>query len=251
MIIKSWVNSKTEMVEFMTMAYKDIIAIDGRKDLLLVAPHGHDKDDENSAELTRLVALQLNCQAIVNFVFRKPRGKEKPDLDKHQLNLNKADQALNHPGFISALQSAVDTPERTLVIWMHGIKDENIEAEAERTKTYRGDPAELLVLAGYGQGGSAKTGNPESRYSARPETADHLLNSLTANNLTAIAVRDSAPTYRGRHEDYMNQWFLQKGYPLSWVESIQLELKYTGVRDRDSLETASKRFADSLKELIW
>jgi hypothetical protein len=48
----------------------------------------------------------------------------------------------------------------------------------------------------------------------------------------------------------MNQWFLQNGYPLASVESIQLELKFTGVRDRDSLEPASKRFADCLKELI-
>ena len=234
----------------MTMAYKDIIVIDGRKDLLLIAPHGHRKDDENTAELTRQIALRLDCQAIVNFVFRKPRGQERPDRDRHLLNLNKADQAYFHPDFIDALQSSVDTPERTLVIWMHGIKDENIEAEAKRTDSFRGTPALLLVLAGYGQGQSPKTGNPKSRYTADPQTVKRLVSSLTGNGLAAIAVRNDAPSYRGRHEGYMNQWFLQNNYPLSSVESIQLELKYTGVRDHGSMETASERFAKSLIKLI-
>lgn len=234
----------------MTPPEEDIIVIEGRKDLLLIAPHGHHKDDENTAELTRRVALQLDCQAIVNFVFRKPRGREKPDPDARLLNLNKADQALHHPGFLDAIKKAVDTADKTLAIWMHGIKDDNIESEAKNTASFRGAPARLLVLAGYGQGKSPKTGNPQSRHTAHPQTVRNLVELLTDNTLPAIAVRKDAPTYRGRHEGYMNQWFLQHGYPLSSVESIQLELKYTGVRDPDSLEPASKRLADSLMALI-
>jgi hypothetical protein len=233
----------------MTAAADGIILIEGRKDLLLVAPHGHPKDDENTADFARKAASRLGCQAIVNFVFRKPRGMQRPDPEARLLNLNKSDQAAAHPRYLEALRSAVDTPERTLVLWVHGIKDKNIEAEAVRTRTYDDAPNTLLVLAGYGQGTSPKTGRA-ARHTARPETADRLVRSLTANGLGAVAVRDDAPTYRGRHEDFMNQWFLQNGYPLASVESIQLELKFTGVRDRDSLEPASKRFADCLKELI-
>ena len=234
----------------MTTAKEDIIVLDGREDLLLIAPHGHKKDDENTAELTRLVAERLECQAILNFVFRKPRRNEKPDPASRLLNLNKAEQALLHPGFLNSIRPSNNTPGRTLVIWVHGIKDENIEAEARKSKTYGSDPSQLLILTGYGQGRSPKTGNPNHRFTARPETVKKLIGVLTENDLPATAVREEAANYRGRHEDYMNQWFLQNSYPLASVESIQLELKYTGVRDLASLESASKRFADSFKELL-
>ena len=233
----------------MTTAKEDIIVLDGRKDLLLVAPHGHQKDDENTAELTRLVAERVACQAILNSVFRKPRGKEEPDPAMRLLNLNKADQVILHTGFLDVIRSSIDIPGKTLVIWMHGIKDENIEAEARFHEVYGRDPSQLLILAGYGQGKSPKTGNPNHRYTARHETVEKLVDILTQNNLPAISVREDAANYRGRHEGYMNQWFLRKGYPLSSVESIQLEMKYTGVRDLSSLETASTRFADSFKQL--
>ena len=230
---------------------RDIIYIDGRKDLLLIAPHGHKKDDENTAELTRLVAERLECQAVLNFVFRKPLGNEKPDPASRLLNLNKTDQALLHPGFLKSIQSSIDAPGRTLVIWMHGIKDENIEAEAHHSEIYGVDHSQLLVLAGYGQGKSPKTGNPNHRFTARTETVEKLVGLLTQNNLPAGLVREDAANYRGRNEDYMNQWFLQNGYPLTSVESIQLELKYTGVRDLYNLEAASTRFADAFKEIIY
>jgi hypothetical protein len=233
----------------MTEVAEDIILIEGRKDLLLVAPHGHRKDDENTAELTAIAASRLGCRAIVNCLFRKPRGAQRPDPEARLLNLNKSDQAAAHPWFLVALRSVITPADRTLVIWIHGVKDENIEAEAARTKTYSQDPSRLLVLVGYGQGASPKAGDA-SRYTARPETADRLINLLTANGLTAVAVRNDAPTYRGRNEDYMNQWFRQNDTPLATVESVQLELKYTGVRDPDSLEATATILSDSIKALI-
>jgi hypothetical protein len=232
----------------MTNATDDIIRIEGRQDLLLVAPHGHRKDDENTAELTGMAASRLGCQAFVNCIFRKPRGTQRPQPETRLLNLNKSDQAAAHPWFLEALRSAITPPGRTLVIWIHGVKDENIEAEAARMTTYSDDPSKLLVLAGYGQGASPKTGGA-SRYTARPETAGRLINLLTANGLRAVAVRNDAPTYRGRNEDYMNQWFRQNDTPLATVESIQLELKYTGVRDPGSIETSATILSDSIKAL--
>jgi hypothetical protein len=231
------------------MTAEDIILIEGSRDLLLIAPHGHPKDDENTGELTRKVAGHLNCRAIVNLVYRKPLGSDRPDLAARRLNLNKTDQAVQHPWFVNAVRSTADAPGRTVVVWMHGIKDENIQAEAERTDAYEGDPRQLLVLAGYGQGASSKTGEPHHRCTAYPETVNRLIERLTANRLTAMAVRVDAASYRGRHEDYMNQWFLQNGYPLTSVESIQLELKYTGVRDSSSLDSASQSIAAALKTL--
>jgi hypothetical protein len=228
---------------------EDILLIEGRKDLMLVAPHGHRKDDENTAELTAMAASRLGCQAIVNFIFRKPRGTQRPDPGTRRLNLNKSDQAAAHPWFQEALRSVISPPDRSLVLWIHGVKDENIEAEAARMTTYGHDPSRLLVLVGYGQGASPEAGDA-SRYTARPQTADRLIKLLTANGLTAVAVRNDAPTYRGRNEGYMNQWFRQNDYPLAMVESIQLELKYTGVRDPDSLEASANILSDSIEALI-
>lgn len=233
----------------MTIQEQDITLIEGRKDLLLIAPHGHHKDDENTAELTQLAAGHLGCQAMINRVFRKPRNSDKPDVGADLLNLNKFDQALRHPWFLNAIGATVDASDRTLVIWVHGIKDENIRAEAERTAEYTGHSDQLLVLAGYGQGRSPKTGETHHRYTAYPETCTQIIDQLTANSLAAIAVRVDAANYRGRHEDYMNQWFLQNGYPLTSVESIQLEFKYTGVRDNSNLDFAAQGLAAALKTL--
>ena len=232
----------------MATASEDIVVIEGRKDLLLVAPHGHRKDDEDTGELTLKAAQLLGCRAIVNRVFRKPRG-QRPDVDEMRLNLNKCDQAALHPWYLKAIRETVDAAEKALVIWMHGIKDENIRAEAVQSAAFDGDPDRLLVLAGFGQGRSNKTGQSHDRFTACPETTSGLIDSLSTCGLTAIATRRRAFSYRGRHEDYMNQWFVGNRYPLSRVESVQLEFKYTGVRDDRSRDAAAEAFARALAGL--
>jgi len=230
-------------------AAEDILEIEGSTNLLLVAPHGHRKDDENTDGLTLRMARHLGCHAIVNPVYRKPRGGQAPDPVKKRLDLNKVDQAGLHPSFLNSIRAAISGPGKTVVVWVHGIRDENIRAEALRS-AYRGNPDALAVLIGYGQGRSNKTNMPQSRFTAEPRTVARLVASLDENGLNALPTDLNSRNYRGRHEDYMNQWFVQNGFPLAAVESIQLELKFTGVRAADSQDAAAKALAKALAVLL-
>jgi hypothetical protein len=49
--------------------------------------------------------------------------------------------------------------------------------------------------------------------------------------MKAVLTDDKATNYRGRSEAGMNQWFLNQGYTLDQVESIQLEIRKEGFRD--------------------
>jgi len=45
------------------------------------------------------------------------------------LDLNKISSAKEHFQFIPTIKSVIEKDEKTLVVWVHGIKDENIEVE--------------------------------------------------------------------------------------------------------------------------
>ena len=43
----------------------NIEIIPGRNRLLLIAPHGHKEDDENTGTLTREIAQTIKCYAVI------------------------------------------------------------------------------------------------------------------------------------------------------------------------------------------
>ncbi len=57
---------------------EDIEKIKGRNRILLIAPHGHKQDDENTGILTREIAVKLGCYAIISEIYRKPGWKRDP-----------------------------------------------------------------------------------------------------------------------------------------------------------------------------
>ena len=74
---------------------------------------------------------------------------------------------------------------------------------------------------------------------------------LTENGLTTILTRKNADNFRGRHEDYMNQWFMNEGYNRTQVESIQLEIRDKGFRDTaDNIKKTANILSNALSGLI-
>ena len=63
--------------------------ISGTRNIILVAPHGVPGDDDNTAELTRLLAEKLGCHAVINEVYQKPSIENggKHDITKKIVNL--------------------------------------------------------------------------------------------------------------------------------------------------------------------
>jgi len=205
----------------------DIKIIRGDTNLLLIAPHGvatKPKDDINTDKLTYKIAEQLKCSAIVNDAFKRIR-----------LDFNNIADASNHKTFIPAIRKVVDASNPTLVIWVHGIDDDNLKNEIVEM----GVNGNIQCLIGYGQ---------PDRPMARKKTIDGLIRSFKVNSIVAHVSRDGS-NYGGNSTRYMNQWFRINGYSLADVQSVQLEFGYEGIRRSEDLDKASQSIAKALSHL--
>ncbi|MFZ0450129.1 MAG: hypothetical protein WAL98_12880, partial [Desulfatiglandaceae bacterium] len=221
------------------------------------APHGNKHDDENTGILAREIANKLNCYAIINEVYKKPKktidqltgDKTEAALDPINkiINLNRKNQVEKYlkQEFLEPLEGYVKEIigkySSATILWIHGIKDPNINA-----RSVDGDPSKVHVLLGVGQG------NPE-RFTAETETVQDLIGYLRDNGngkkVSAVHAKRGSD-YCGHNDNIMNQYFKQNGYPLSKVQSIQLETKFKGFRDTDSIPQTIDTFSAAFSKLI-
>jgi hypothetical protein len=209
--------------------------------ILLIAPHGHVDDDENTGILTREIRKKLDCHAIVNEVYRKPKelengSLEEPNKDEKILDLNNKPQAEDHEKILEKIKKLIEDPQSTYVFWIHGIKDENLTEEAN-TMGIQG----LKGLVGYGQ---------PDRHSMNHEKAQALLNHFKEQKLEMEFTREDANNYRGWSKDNLNQWFKNNRNGYFEVQSVQLEFAFTGVRDNDSIDLSSQKIAYAITKLV-
>ena len=206
----------------------DIKIISGNTKLLLIAPHGvatKPRDDSNTDQLTYRIAERLKCSAIVNDVFKRTH-----------LDFNDIADALTHDTFIPAIRKVVDGPGRTLVIWVHGIDDDNLKREIVEMGI-----KDVQCLIGYGQ---------PDRPTAKKKTVGDLIRLFGANSIIAYVARFGSK-YGGRSTEYMNQWFRINDYKLADVESVQLEFRLKGIRRSEDLDETSQNISNALSELAW
>jgi len=205
----------------------DIKIISGKTNILLIAPHGvatKPRDDINTDQLTFRIAERLKYSAIVNDVFKRT------DLD-----FNDIADASTHSKFIPAIRKVVDAPGRALVVWVHGIDDDNLKNEIVEM----GIKDDVQCLIGYGQ---------PDRPTANEKTIDDLINLFKANAINAHVARGSS-NYGGKSIRYMNQWFRLNGYKLTDVESVQLEFGLNGIRRSEDMDKASENISNALSAL--
>jgi hypothetical protein len=231
----------------------DITVVKGNAPLLIIAPHGVNRypmDDIHTDQLAEKIAHQTRGWAVINRVYRKPRGDQYPNPDTCCLDLNRTDQAALHPTYLDTLLGILDTASQMLVVWVHGIKDRNLAKEAKLI----GDPTFnhcfIHGLIGYGQGPHPLKTSGLSGFTAKQSTICRLGRHLSANGLNVIIGSEILSHYRGRHEGFMNQWFRKQGFPLSRVESLQLELGYKGVRTLPAIDNTARAIAGALQALL-
>jgi hypothetical protein len=226
---------------------KDIEVLKGKTNpnILLIAPHGHSKDDANTGALVRSIQKILDCPAIINEVFRKPADKdnktnipEEPNPDKFILDLNLKDQAEQYPKYLRAIEKRIKNPESTFVFWIHGILDANLKKEAEAQN--KKDSLECLL--GYGQG------HPE-KPTCKPSAIMGLIGALNSAGLKSAATSDKTPDYRGWDTGRMNQYFRVSGNGFKDVQSVQLEFGFKGIRDKGSIKKTAEKFSRALVAL--
>ena len=214
--------------------------------IILIAPHGYpDPDnDENTGKLTREIRKKLDCHAIVNEVYRKPKKLddgtfEEPDKDNKILDLNSITQAEKHKNYLTKIKDFIKEPENTYVFWIHGIDDKNLASEKKKY-----DYGDTKCLVGYGQG----NGNGHSMDEGK---AKQLVKLLTENGISADETNEKSENYCGASANNMNQYFKITGGNLDGVQSVQLEFAFAGVRDNDdSIDVSSQAIAYAISELV-
>jgi hypothetical protein len=209
------------------LAEDDIKINSGDNRILLIAPHGvatKPRDDINTDQLTYRIAERLKCSAIVNDVYKRTG-----------LDFNDIANASTHETFIPTIREVVDAPGPTLVVWVHGIDDDNLKREIVEM----GVEDDVQCLIGYGQ---------PDRPTAEKKTVDDLIKMFGVNSIIAHVARVGS-NYGGNSTRFMNQWFRVNGYKLTDVESVQLEFKHEGVRRSKDLDEASQNISNALSGL--
>ena len=197
----------------------------GSNRILLIAPHGH--DEPGTAEIAKDVQGFFKCSAILN--------KKVPKAER---NYNRINQAKSDKQYVEAIRDFAKTDEYTLVVFVHGIGDGNINTEAKRLGIAEG---KLEAVIGYGQ--------PDN-LCARKETAQALVKALTDNGICAAEAFKVADGYCAAHPNIMAQWFNKNELDdFTKVEVIQIEFKGSGVRNADSLTQTAINLARALSEV--
>lgn len=234
--------------------------LEGSSDILVVSPHspvidGKYENDVRTGVAAEEIHRQLGCMAIINDRYFKPKGPVKKDAEKYFLDLYRVDHSRKVAGYIDTIKKVVDTPGKTLVLWLHGIFTHfALDRAKEHIELgfFEGPPENLHGLIAWGQGGDPKTGNKIPSYSAHQGTVERFRKGLVDKGMNTIYTHDHCNNYRGRDQKRFNQFFLQKGYTFDQVESIQLEIKEEGFRDscRNALKTG-QLIAEVLKKTIF
>jgi len=216
--------------------------ISGRRDLLVISPHspvinGVFENDARTGIIAENIQQALDCHAIINDLFFKPKGPITKSLEHYFLDLYRIDHSKKVSGYLSRIETIVKNGAKKFVVWVHGIADDVAIAQGQEHESlglFDAAPDKLHALIGYGQGGDPKTGETQSRYSARSETVETFRDQLCAAGLTTILTHPAGSNYRGRDAKRLNQWFNQQGYGFDRVESMHLDIREKGFRDSEA-----------------
>ena len=244
---------------------QDIELIDGHTNIILIAPHGHDKDDVNTGKLVRLMAEQSGCYAIINETYQKPEENKNADKKNYRVDLDRIDQVKDHlkKEFLDHLLDYKNEIKNkfgnVLIFWIHGAENKSILNDSQSQSLIA--PGGIKILIGYGQDSELP------RQTASDETAIKLYQTLNNNNLptvmadAAIRMKNEKKPEKDREKNdcgwnkfNMNQLFAKKDYDSGYkeyideyVQSIQLEIRIKGCRDsNENLESTSRDLAGAL-----
>ena len=111
----------------------DISIRKGNCNVLLIAPHGHPKNDTNSAKLARKIADQLDCYAVINEKFQKPStaGYKRSNLKGYAVDLNNWREAekfrKTKAEFLDVIEkfkkAILQTGSPAMLVHIHGIRN--------------------------------------------------------------------------------------------------------------------------------
>lgn len=224
----------------------EIIEKEGGSNILLVAPHGVYHDDDYTGEVARGLAHSLRCCAVINEKYQKPEtvGFDHPDPGRGLVNLNRLDQIGNYDEvkgeFLDPIVRLKEGISRKnghgLIVFIHGISDENINAVEKQVSTGNPKTSLLDMLIGFGQA----AGGQSLLTASQKHLIEPLINSMKEAGINAViaptkAIAGTDKVYCGNNPNGLNQHVRDQNLK---IQSIQLEIKKS--RFREDEETAAE-----------
>lgn len=184
---------------------------EGKLPIILFAPHGFNGDDENTAEVAKRIADEINAFAVINHGWE--RG-DKVDcfLDKADCNnVTHCMEDVVKDEILDPLLRFVSKAKRmnkTVFIY-------NIHGMSDRHRSIAKDEIDMVV--GFGEG------SPPS-YTIELWRKDYFIYKL---NMLGLNVYEGKPggSFSGRSRTNMNQLFRQ-WHPDQFVKSLQIEITH-------------------------
>ena len=210
------------------MPENNIKIVEGKTDILLIAPHGVKSDDEQTDSLALKAAKELGCSALIN-----------DSIKRTQQDYNRIKEATKNEEFIKNIRAVLNADGNTLVVWLHGMSEESSRKESESL----GLKGTLDCVVGYGQ---------PDRCSAEENTVNKLVELMRDSCFAALPAADSS-CFRGWDNNNMNQWFRQQAEykDLKNIQSIQLEIRKKGFRDsQENIEKTARIISATLSAVV-
>lgn len=237
------------------MSDTEFTIIPGQNNIILVAPHGYmgkPRDDEQTALIALKMQKMLNCYAVINDVYRKPREGDRAPFNKEEkiCNLNniseykEKDPAL-YEAFVGPIKLFKDEitnrGQIPYIFHIHGAStaDFDIACKKEDAIGYKN----INILIGTGRGASAN--NKGESLTALPKDLDSLITCLKEEQLIAYSTNHGE--YAAKKAFNLNQLFREPNYPDKEVLSFQLEIRKQGLRDKpDTAVITARRLAAAI-----
>jgi hypothetical protein len=220
-------------MEIKNIGSERVSLISGKTPAIVIAPHGYEGDDKNTAFLAEYVAAKLDCYAVIN------RGWERADFV--DANLDKADcnnvdhcyQDVVREEFLDPIFRLVKKISRkhrmVFTFYLHGMSN------LHRIKSGIYD---LDIVVGYGD-------SRKKNFSCSIWKKDLLCFSLYQNGFT-VAEGGLKSNLTGSKRTNMNQLFVQTEWN-PFVQSMQIEIIE---QRRKDIET-TKKTGDLLATAFW
>ena len=114
--------------------------IPGKRDLLIVSPHspvinGVFENDLRTGIIAENIQQILDCHAIINDLFFKPKGPITKSLENYFLDLYRIDHSKKVSGYLSRIETIVKNGAKKNVVWIHGITDDVAVAQGQEHKS--------------------------------------------------------------------------------------------------------------------
>lgn len=209
-----------------------VSVIRGKSPIIVVAPHGYEQDDQNTAFMAECIANEIDCYAVIN------RGWERC-LDADVLN-DKADcnnvfhcqEDVVREEFLEPIvrfkNRILVSHEDAFVIFIHGMSN--------RHRQVCKDPS-LGAVVGYGAGSPMRS-------TCEPWMKNLILKQLNDSGIVAYEGKSGGPM-SGWSKANMNQYFRMWEKDTD-VNSLQIEVVYDLRKDRDTANVTAMYLAQAI-----